>query len=155
MRVIIYLGDFMNKSKKKALMLGGICLIVLVGAVIVDLVLSKSYLKEIKYNQVIDKIEKKESFVLLLSQTTCAHCMDFKPKLERVANKYKIKIYYLETDKLSKEENTELKTHFSFNGTPTTVFVIEGEEKTAATRINGDVSEEKIISKLKSNGFIE
>ena len=81
--------------------------------------------------------------------------MDFKPKLERVANKYKLNIYYLETDLLDKETSKELKTKFSFSGTPTTVFVINGEEKTAATRINGDVSEEKIVSKLKSNGFIK
>ena len=145
----------MKKSKKKALILGGICLVVLVGAIIADLVLSRSYLKEIKYEQVIEKVENKESFVLLFSQTTCSHCMDYKPKLKRVANRYKIKIYYLETDLLSGEESEELKTHFSFRGTPTTIFVIDGEEKTAATRINGDVSEEKIVSKLKSNGFIK
>ena len=145
----------MNKSKKKALILGGICLVILVGAIIADLLLSKSYLKEIKYEQLVEKIEKKESFVVLFSQTTCTHCMDFKPKLERVANKYKLNIYYLETDLLDKETSKELKTKFSFSGTPTTVFVINGEEKTAATRINGDVSEEKIVSKLKSNGFIK
>ena len=145
----------MKKAKKRALILGGICLVILVGAVIADLVLSKSYLKEIKYAELITKIEKRESLVVLFSQTTCTHCMDFKPKLERVANKYKIKIYYLETDLLDEETSKELKTKFSFSGTPTTVFITNGEEKTAATRINGDVSEEKIVSKLKSNGFIK
>ena len=145
----------MKKAKKRALILGGICLVILVGAVIADLVLSKSYLKEIKYEKLVEKIENKESLVVLFSQTTCTHCMDFKPKLKRVANKYKIEIYYLETDLLDEETYKELKTKFSFSGTPTTVFIIQGEEKTAATRINGDVSEEKIISKLKSNGFIK
>ena len=37
----------MKKAKKKALILGGICLVVLVGAIIADVVLSKSYFKEI------------------------------------------------------------------------------------------------------------
>ena len=64
-------------------------------------------------------------------------------------------VYYLETDQLKEKEEKELKKKFSFSGTPTTVFVIKGDEKTAATRINGDATEEKIISKLKSNGFIE
>ena len=32
---------------------------------------------------------------------------------------------------------------------------INGEEKTAASRINGDASTDKIIKKLKSNGFID
>lgn len=145
----------MNNSKKSALILGGICLFVLISAIIADVVLSRSYLKEIKYEQLLQKVEKKESFVVLFSQTTCSHCMEFKPKLERVANRYKVKIYYLETDLLNEDEYTELKTYFSFSGTPTTVFVIDGEEKTAATRINGDVSEEKIVSKLKNNGFIK
>ena len=146
----------MEKIKKRVFIIVLFCLVILIGAVIVDRIIGKSYLKEIKYNEVVDKINNKESFVLLLSQTTCSHCMDFKPKLEKVANKYKINIYYLETDILSEKDNDELKhKYFSFEGTPTTVFVIKGEEKTAATRIEGDVSSEKIISKLKSNGFID
>ena len=151
---IIYLGDFMKKQKKKAIILAIVCIIVLVGAVIADRALDESNLIEIKYDDMMEKVNNKESFVVLFSQTTCSHCMDFKPKLNRVAKNYKVKIYYLETDLLDKETTAELKKQFSFNGTPTTIFVIDGEEKTAATRINGDVSEEKIISKLKSNGFI-
>ena len=102
-----------------------------------------------------EKVKNKDSFVVLFSQTTCSHCADFKPKLEKVANEFNIKIYYLETDLLDEDTYKELKKNFSFSGTPTTVFITNGEEKTAATRINGDVSREKIISKLKSNGFID
>ena len=145
----------MKKTKKNVIILVIVCLIVLVGAVVADIILGKSYLNEIKYDKVMEKVEAKDSFVLLLSQTTCSHCMDFKPKLARVAKNYKVNIYYLETNLLSEDESKELKEHFNFTGTPTTVFVINGEEKTAANRINGDVSEEKIISKLKSNGFIK
>ncbi len=145
----------MKRAKKRILILVVICLVVLVGAVIADKMLDKSYLKEIKYNEVKEKIDNKDSFILLLSQTTCSHCMDFKPKLKSVANKYEVTVYYLETDLLSDDEATELKTYFNFKGTPTTVFVINGEEKTAATRIDGDVSEEKILTKFKSNGFID
>ena len=145
----------MNKSKKNAIILGIVCLVILIGAFTLDRLLSKSYLKEIKYSEVIEKVDNKESFILLLSQTTCTHCMDFKPKLKNVANKYKITVYYLETDLLSEEEENILKEHFSFRGTPQTLFVVDGEEKTAATRIDGDVSEDKIISKFKSNGYIK
>ena len=142
------------KSKKKAIILFVVCLIILIGAIVADRFLSKSYLVEIKYDTLMEKIDNNDSFVLLLSQTTCSHCMDFKPKLKKVANKYKLNIYYIETNLLSEEENKKLKKNFNFEGTPTTVFVINGEEKTAANRINGDVSTEKIIAKLKSNGFI-
>jgi len=40
-------------------------------------------------------------------------------------------------------------------GTPVTIFIKNGEEKTTATRIEGDVSTDKIIDKLKKNGFID
>lgn len=145
----------MKKTKKNVIILVIVCLIVLVGAVVADIILGKSYLNEIKYDKVMEKVEAKDSFVLLLSQTTCSHCMDFKPKLAKVAKNYKVNIYYLETNLLSEDESKKLKEHFNYSGTPTTVFIINGEEKTAANRINGDVSEEKIISKLKSNGFIK
>lgn len=146
---------YMDKIKKRVTILVGICLIVLVGAIIADRYLSKEYLIEIKYDKVMEKVNNKETFVLLLSQTTCSHCAAYKPKLSKVAKKYKLEVYYLETDLLNEKATAELKKHFSFSGTPTTIFVINGDEKTAANRINGDTTEEKIISKLKSNGFIK
>ena len=143
-------------QSKKRLIILSICLfIIVIGGFILSSAFDKKYLKEIKYDEVVKKIENKDSFVLLLSQTTCSHCMDFKPKLRKVAKKYKLVVYYLETDLLDKETYDDLKKYFSFSGTPTTVFVIDGEEKTAATRINGDATIEKIINKLKSNGFID
>ncbi len=141
------------KFNKKAIIIVAILIFILAGLIFSG-VLENKYLKEIKYDEVINKIDNKESFVLLLSQTTCSHCMEYKPKLAKVAKKYKVLVYYLETDLLDEETYNDLKKHFSFTGTPTTVFVKDGEEKTAATRINGEVSVDKIISKFKSNGFI-
>ena len=47
------------------------------------------------------------------------------------------------------------KKKLSLDGsTPITIFFKEGTEKTTATRIEGNVKSEKIIEKLKSNGFI-
>ena len=145
----------MKKQKKKIIIIAVACLVLLVGAVVADRLLSSSNLKEIKYEKMMEKVNNKDTFVVLFSQTTCSHCQAFKPKLESVANEFNIKIYYLETDLLDEDEYKQLKKDFSFSGTPTTLFIINGEEKTAATRINGDVSRDKIISKLKSNGFID
>ncbi len=145
----------MKKAKKKVLTLVKVCVAILVVAVIADLVLGKSYLKEIKFDKMVEKIENKESFVIVFSQTECEHCLAYKPKIAKVAKKYKLTVYYLETDLLNEKKEKELKKYFNFDGTPTTVFVIKGEEKTAANRIVGEASEEKIIKKLKSNGFIK
>ena len=60
-----------------------------------------------------------------------------------------------EKEKAEKDEK-EFKDKFSFDGgTPTTIFFKDGEEKTTATRIEGDISIERTIDKFKKNGFIK
>ena len=101
------------------------------------------------------KLSYEEIFILCVSASECIHCKEFKPKLKKVAKEYDITIYYTNTDDFKKEQYEEFKKKFSFDGgTPTTIFFKNGEEKTTANRINGNVKIEKIISKLKNNGFI-
>ena len=71
-------------------------------------------------------------------------------------NKYNINIYYTDIDKYTKTDLKKFNNLISFDGgTPVTIFIKNGEEKTTATRIEGDVSTDKIIDKLKKNGFID
>lgn len=110
----------------------------------------------LNYNEIINKVNNKDSFVLCVSASDCIHCQDYKPKLKSIANKYNIDIFYTDVDTFSEENYERFKTEFSFDGsTPTTIFFNDGEEKTTATRIEGDVSTEKIINKLKKNSFIK
>ena len=141
--------------KEKVILIVCMCLMVVAGAFIADRIISKNYFKVIEYKDLIKKIENKEDVIILISQTTCGHCASYKPKLEEAANKHKIDIYYIDVDLLNDEERTELKSYINFDGTPATVFLRKGEESSAATRINGDASREKIEKKLKSNGFID
>ena len=116
---------------------------------------NKNNLIELNYNEVLEKIENKENFVLCISATNCVHCQDYKPKLKKISKEYDIKIYYINRDKLNNKEYEEFKTKLSFDGgTPTTIFFKDGEEKTTATRIEGNDKIEKVITKLKNNGFI-
>lgn len=142
-------------TKKKVMILVIFCLLILAGAVIADRMMGKSYFNEISFNDIMEKIENKDDVVLLISQTTCSHCISYKPKLKDVANKYKLNIYYIDVDLLNEDEAKELKSKISYTGTPVTVFLKNGEEKTAANRINGDASKDKIVKKLKNNGFID
>ena len=144
-----------RKNQKKIFVVAIICFILLILLLIINFHEKKSYFEEIKYKKVIEKIDNKESFVLVLSQTTCSHCMDYKPKVASVANEYKLTIYYLETNLLNDKEKKEFNKYITYNGTPTTIFIKNGEEKTVANRIDGSVEEQKIIDKLKSNGFID
>lgn len=144
------------KAKKKLIILVSICLILLVGAFIADGILGNNYFSKIEYKEIINKIENKEDLVLLISQTTCSHCAAYKPKLKDVSNEYEIDVYYIDVDLLEEDEYDELNSRLSFatSGTPLTIFLKNGEETTVANRIKGDSSKDKIIKKLKSNGFI-
>ena len=111
---------------------------------------------KINYKEVMEKVDNKESFILCISSSKCSHCENYNPKLEKIANDYNIKIYYTDVDKYKDSDYETFKNDFSFDGgTPVTIFIKNGVEETTATRINGDVSSDKIISKLKNNGYID
>ena len=116
---------------------------------------NKYGLFELKYDDVIEKFNNKEDFVLVINQTSCAQCISYKPVLRSVSKKYKIKTYYIDADLLNDKETEELKKYVSYSDTPSTLFIKDGTESTRANRIVGEASEEKIVSKLKQNNFIK
>lgn len=133
-----------------------IVILIIIGLVIYFLSNEKNNLIKLNYNELIEKVENKESFVLCISATECSHCQEYKPKLKKIANNYDIKIYYIDIDKMTDKDYEKFKTRFSFDGsTPITIFFKKGEEKTTATRIEGNTKSEKVIEKLKNNGFIK
>lgn len=141
--------------KKRVIILCSICILILIGALVADRIITNSYLKQLKYDKVMEKIQNKESFILVVSQTTCLHCKEYKPVFKKILKKNKLTAYYIEYDLLSKEEKKEFVKYINFDSTPVTVFLKNGEESTTANRIVGAREEEYIIGKLKSNGYIE
>lgn len=115
----------------------------------------KTYLKEISYNEYKELIENKKTFILEIMRTDCSACINFKPKLTQVAEDYEIEVKYINTDHLSEDEYNNLFDDTGISGTPTVIFYHKGVEETVASRINGSVSVDKIISKFKASGFIE
>ena len=65
-------------------------------------------LVRLSYDEIMEKIDNKESFILCISRTTCSHCNVYKPKLRKVANKYDIKIIGVATFKEALEELSKL-----------------------------------------------
>ena len=143
------------KNKKNIIMIIVICLLgVGIGYLLFNS--SDNGLVELNYNELATKIENKEDFVVSISRTTCSHCDDYKPKLRKVANKYKINIYYTDIDKYNKTDLEKFNKLISFDGgNQVTIYIKNGEEKTTATRIEGDISIERTIDKFKKNGFIK
>lgn len=144
-------------KKKNIIFILSIVLLILIMAFLVFAkVFNKSNLIELNVDEVIEKLENKETFILCVSQTICSHCNSYKPKLEKISKEYDLEIFYIDIDKYSKEQKELFRDNVSFNGnTPVTIFFKEGDEVTTSNRISGNVSSEKIIDKLKKNGFIE
>lgn len=110
---------------------------------------------ELSYEKLNDMIEAKEDFILYIGSSECSHCSSYSIALNKVIEKYQVKVYYINIIKLSDEEIKELKKKFNYSGTPTTVFVVDGEEKSIYNRINGNQPYDKIVESFKKNNYIK
>lgn len=113
------------------------------------------HLVELKINELVEKVNNKESFILVVTQTTCSHCAEYKPRLKKILADNDIIGYYIEKDLLSEEETTTLNNIANVSGTPTTVFITEGTEVSSNTRLVGAKSVDAIESRLKAMGYIK
>lgn len=115
---------------------------------------SYSNLKVITYNELNTLIKNKETFILLVSQTYCSHCIEFKPEFNEILKKYSLNAYVLEYNLLNQEDRASFDSIIDITGTPTTTFIQKGIEDTE-NRIEGDLGEEVITAHLKQAGFIK
>ena len=67
----------MNKKNNIILIIAIILLISIIIFILINNQNYKGELKEITWNDIEKKINKKEDFVLVLSQTTCSHCAEY------------------------------------------------------------------------------
>lgn len=116
---------------------------------------SGSYLKNINYKNLTDMLNKKETFVLYLTdESTDGNVL--KKTLLNVSKDNNINSYYLNTDKLNDDEKNELKNIITFEDTNIIIFVKNGTEETVLTRIDDIyISEAKLKEELKTQYFIK
>ncbi len=117
--------------------------------------ISDTKLMDIKMADLEAKIENKESFILVISQTGCSHCEQYLPELDRTLKEINLEANVLNITNLSTEEKITLSKYANFSGTPTTLFFTDGEEKTSLNRIIGYASKAKIKERLSSLGYIK
>ena len=115
----------------------------------------EEHIKEISLDGFKEKIANKESFALYIGNENCSHCVSYLPTLKSVLKDYNITIYHLDNSKLSDKEYAEFKTYINISGTPTIVFITDGEEETTLNRIVGETSKEDTIERFKTNGYIK
>jgi len=136
-------------------------LMILVG--ILSLFLSgcgKGSIEEITFTDYQKMVENKESFILFIGSHNCNHCMEFEITLNEVVEKYNIDFKYIDIANFSEEERKTF--NIKFDGTPTTVFINDGEDNSCnvfscdnTKRISGAKSYEQVVELLKNNGYIK
>ncbi len=144
--------------KKKNIILGVlICILIILICTLLYIIGKKSDFKSIEdidLTTLKAKIDNKEKFVLVITQTGCSHCMAYLPILEEIGEDYKLTFYDLNMTNLSDEEKVEFNKLVRISGTPTTIFYTDGEEQSTTTRLVGEKTKDKIINRLKSEGYI-
>lgn len=111
--------------------------------------------QEIDYRTMMDKFDQKEDFILFIGSEDCNHCSLYKVTLEEVIKKYHMDIFYIDISKLSKEEKSKLISYVNYSGTPTTAFIKKGEETSIYDRIDGNQPYDKVVEKLRKQGYIK
>ena len=112
--------------------------------------------KEINFKQFNEFVENRKTFILYIGSTSCHNCVSFSPKFESVVKEYKIdNAYYIDLDSFNEADKSSFNKIINVAGTPNVVFITNGEEQSSFNRINGDVSKDKIIERLKSNDYIK
>lgn len=109
---------------------------------------------EINMQQLEEKINNKDTFILVMTQTGCVHCQRYLPTIKKVSREYGVTFYVLNRAKLSKEEYNRLNNIANISGTPSTIFIVDGEEKTTLNRLTGSIEKSRLVEKLISEGYI-
>lgn len=114
-----------------------------------------SNLKSISYSELNKKLNNNETFFFVVIKDGCPHCEKYVPKMEEILKENDIVGYKINYSDLTKEEDEAFYSKFGVDSTPTTIFIKEGKEISILQRIEGNVSEEKVINKLKQNEYIK
>ncbi len=112
----------------------------------------KSPITEVTYQDINKMIKDNKTFILVVTQDSCIHCEEYKPRIKKILKKNNLTAYNLNITNISEEYYNDFKDKYDFKGTPTTMFFKKGKEN-ISLRIIGAVNDEKIKSNLKSQGY--
>ena len=116
---------------------------------------SKGELVTAYADEVLEKLENKESFIVYVGYDDCQSCKEFKPILNQLIENYDITIYYLPTDdKQTEDQLNEIQYNYFYRmyWTPTTYIVEDGEVIAIKEQL---IEYEELVEWLKEYGKIE
>lgn len=115
---------------------------------------SGSSLKKINIKTLNTMLDKKETFILYLTDEEEGKVL--KNTLSKVSKSNNITSYFINTKNLSKEDENKLKERFTFEETNLILFIKKGQEETVLSRIdNLYISEKDLANDLKNQGYIK
>ena len=119
----------------------------------------------IDYEQYTKLIKSKATNIIVVGQTSCSHCIAFKPAINSVAGDYNITINYLNLTEMSQDESTKFfksLEDIEYNdpdflkdgsfGTPLTLIVENGK---VISYFSGQRTISQLVRELKKVGLIE
>ncbi len=116
--------------------------------------ISNVKINEITLKELEKKIENKESFVLLVSMTSCSHCIMYKPIFSEIINANNIEAYDIDIEPMSPTQYQKLDNLINLDGTPTTIFFKDGVE-IEESRLVGYQEKDILIASMKKHEFMK
>lgn len=126
---------------------------------IVKLTPNEGAVKKIPMQDVFEKMENKETFVVMLSQTYCNVCLNFFMETDEYTKEIGLTLWdiILDDEETSEEENLKMTNekfgHFS--ATPSIYYIEKGEVKDSLCSDEVKVDLDSYKKFLKDNGIIE
>ena len=109
---------------------------------------------KITFSEYQEKINNKETFILVISQALCSHCQEYLPKFYDIVNTYNLPGYEIDLLTLSEDEYENILEITQSSGTPTTIFYKDGIE-IPDSRIIGSKDNNTLKDAFKKYGFIK
>ena len=90
------------------------------------------FINNISYQTFNEMIDNGETFVILISQRDCGHCVAFKPYYNQALQENNIIGYELDVQMLNQTDRSDFLSRFNISSTPTTMIFTNGvpEEET-------------------------
>ena len=141
-----------------------VCSILLIGCAsetetnsTIELTKGKGEVVAVTLDEVIEKVEQEDTFVVIFSQTYCGSCIDFFMESDEYTIELGLTLYDVSLDKELREveENMEIINKY-FNGfsvTPTIYYVESGEVKESLNANNKEVNLNSFKEFLKENNI--
>ena len=110
--------------------------------------------RTVTYETLKEKVDNKESFVVLVVQNGCSHCENFMPVFDEFANDNNISYVKLNLTNLTTTDKQELNSNYPVSGTPTILFFKKGKLQEEYT-ISGEVPKNNLKALFKQAGYIK